>query len=47
MVNSMKPLQVGLLGAGPIITRKKPVLQRNQLAIERRTGRQIKISMYA
>ena len=47
MVNSMKPLQVGLLGAGTVGGGVFTVLQRNQLEIERRAGRQIQISMVA
>ena len=47
MVNSMKPLQVGLLGAGTVGGGVFTVLHRNQLEIERRAGRQIQISMVA
>ncbi len=47
MVNGMKPLQVGLLGAGTVGGGVFTVLQRNQLEIERRAGRQIQISMVA
>ena len=43
----MKPLQVGLLGAGTVGGGVFTVLQRNQLEIERRAGRQIQISMVA
>jgi len=47
MVNVMKPLQVGLLGAGTVGGGVFTVLQRNQLEIERRAGRQIQISTVA
>ncbi len=47
MVNVMKPLQVGLLGAGTVGGGVFTVLQRNQSEIERRAGRQIQISTVA
>jgi homoserine dehydrogenase len=43
----MKPLQVGLLGAGTVGGGVFNVLQRNQVEIERRAGREIQIKMVA
>jgi homoserine dehydrogenase len=47
MVNEMKPLQVGLLGAGTVGGGVFSVLQRNHTEIERRAGRDIQIKMVA
>lgn len=47
MVNSMKPLNVGLLGAGTVGGGVFNVLSRNHLEIERRAGRDIQITMVA
>jgi homoserine dehydrogenase len=43
----MKPIQVGLLGAGVVGTGTFVVLQRNQEEIRRRAGREIRISYIA
>ena len=43
----MKPLQVGLLGAGTVGGGVFNVLQRNHSEIERRAGRDIQIKMVA
>ena len=43
----MKPIQVGLLGAGTVGTGTFKVLQRNQEEIKRRAGRGIEITMVA
>jgi homoserine dehydrogenase len=43
----MKPIQVGLLGAGTVGGGTFRVLQRNRLEIQRRAGREIRISMVA
>ena len=47
MVNSMKPLNVGLLGAGTVGGGVFNVLYRNHVEIERRAGRDIQITMVA
>ncbi len=47
MVNRMKPLQVGLLGAGTVGGGVFSVLQRNHNEIERRAGRDIQIKIVA
>jgi len=47
MVNRMKPLQVGLLGAGTVGGGVFSVLQRNHNEIERRAGRDIQIKVVA
>ena len=47
MVNSMKPLNVGLLGAGTVGGGVLNVLYRNHVEIERRAGRDIQITMVA
>ena len=47
MVSEMKPLQVGLLGAGTVGGGVFSVLQRNHTEIERRAGRDIQIKMVA
>ena len=47
MVNSMKPLNVGLLGAGTVGGGVFNVLSRNHVEIERRAGRDIQITMVA
>lgn len=43
----MKPIQVGLLGAGTVGSGTFRVLQRNQQEIRRRAGREIRITMVA
>ncbi len=43
----MKPIQVGLLGIGTVGTGTFQVLQRNQEEIQRRAGRDIRITMVA
>jgi homoserine dehydrogenase len=43
----MKPIQVGLLGAGTVGSGTFRVLQRNQQEIRRRAGREIRIAMVA
>jgi homoserine dehydrogenase len=43
----MKPIQVGLLGAGTVGSGTFKVLQRNQEEIKRRAGRGIEITMVA
>jgi homoserine dehydrogenase len=45
--NPMKPIQVGLLGAGTVGSGTFKVLQRNQEEIKRRAGRGIEITMVA
>ncbi|ASM78400.1 Homoserine dehydrogenase [Vitreoscilla filiformis] len=47
MSNSMKPIQVGLLGIGTVGSGTFKVLQRNQHEIMRRAGRGIEIAMVA
>ncbi len=47
MSESMKPLQVGLLGIGTVGSGTFQVLQRNQEEIRRRAGRGIEITMVA
>jgi homoserine dehydrogenase len=44
---SVKPIQVGLLGIGTVGTGTFKVLQRNQHEIQRRAGREIRITMVA
>jgi homoserine dehydrogenase len=46
-MNSMKPIQVGLLGIGTVGSGTFKVLQRNQEEIRRRAGRGIEITMVA
>jgi homoserine dehydrogenase len=46
-VNTIKPIQVGLLGIGTVGTGTFKVLQRNQAEIRRRAGRGIEITMVA
>ena len=43
----MKPIQVGLLGAGVVGSGTFAVLKRNQEEIRRRAGREIRISHVA
>ena len=43
----MKPIQVGLLGAGTVGSGTFNVLRRNQEEIQRRAGRGIEITMVA
>jgi homoserine dehydrogenase len=46
-VNTIKPIQVGLLGIGTVGSGTFNVLQRNQEEIQRRAGRGIRITMVA
>jgi homoserine dehydrogenase len=46
-MNTMKPIQVGLLGIGTVGSGTFNVLQRNQAEIQRRAGRAIQITMVA
>mgnify|MGYP005612845939 CR=1 FL=1 len=46
-MNTMQPIQVGLLGIGTVGSGTFKVLQRNQEEIRRRAGREIRISMVA
>ena len=46
-MNSMKPIQVGLLGIGTVGSGTFKVLRRNQAEIRRRAGRGIEITMVA
>ena len=46
-MSTMKPIQVGLLGAGVVGGGTFAVLQRNQEEIRRRAGREIRITHVA